>query len=55
MFILDIADNEESGSFAQAKRARLGELGKDTTRVANSVQPSSGQNFQSLQTFLKIL
>ena len=24
-------------------------------RVAKSIQPSSGQNFQSLQTFLKIL
>ena len=31
MFILDIAYHEESGSFEQAKRARLGELEKDTT------------------------
>ena len=31
MFILDIADHEESGSFEPAKRARLGEVEKDTT------------------------
>ena len=31
MFILDIADHEESGSFEQAKRTKLGELEKDTT------------------------